>query len=763
MNRWLYGCWLLLLYFLCPAAWGQPLLLADENREDIFPAVEVLEDPSGKLSVAEVMSANYQQQFKAIGNHQQSLGYTNSAWWVSFDVIKTGHTNWWLMLDTRNDIKVDVYIHPLSVGAEVSKLPRESGFLRPAYMPVLDNLQPYRFYVRLSNYYTPLAFHLSFNPAEQVMKDTQTRLLVLMLALGGVLSLAAYNLFLYFNFREESYLQLVVFIVALCTEMAATNGILYLLIKSEVLYKLLLPLPSLLAIVSSLGFFRGLIRSRQSVPFLDKLIVAFIRVTLFVIIFSPYLPVTSAWGSFLGLLILPLAFSATLLAIYQGYKIARSFMYALLVLTIGILPSILMGLGILPVMFYGTYMLHAGMLGFVLLLSQTQVEHTRSLRAESERAQAASQAKTDFLATMSHELRTPMNAVVGIGSLLRKTPLNTEQRDYLDKLEVSSRHMLRLIDDILDFSRIEQRGPEIAHEPFQLKPVLRDISGILQDQARHKGLSFVCDMQLDNDAWLLGDATRLSQVLLNLVGNAIKFTNVGQVRLFIQQLEDKRPNSLTVEFEVSDTGAGLSEEQLRKLFLPFVRGENEKRKQHDGFGLGLVISQQLVQAMGGDLRVKSKLGYGSRFYFVLSFVRKGADAGQCDQEPAWTLAAPAEQKHILLVDDDEINLFVARHFLEAQQWRVTQAVNGKQAVDSFSRHKKQGFDLVLMDISMPVMDGYEATRRIRELGYQLPIVALTAHAITGERERCAAAGMDDFFTKPYELHELEQMVRKWTE
>lgn len=763
MNRCLYGCWLLLLYFLCPAVWGQPLLLADEDRQAIFPAVEILEDASGKLRVADVMSANYQSRFKAAGNQEQSLGHTNSVWWVRFDVMQAGKVNWWLLIDSRNDTKTDVYVHPLLDTEGVSRLGHEDGFLQPVYMPALDNFQPYRFYVRLSNHYAPLAFHLSFNPADKVMASTHTRLLLLTLALGGVLSLAAYNLFLYFNFRDESYLQLVVFMVALCAELAAVNGIMSLLVKSEILYKLLVPLPSLLAIASSLGFFRGLISSRQSVPFLDKLIVAFIGATLLIIILSPYLPVTSAWSALLGLLVLPLAITATLLAIHRGYKIALSFMYALLLLTVGILPSILMGLGVLPVRSFGTYMLHAGILGFVLLLSQTQVEHTRLLREESERAQAASQAKTDFLATMSHELRTPMNAVVGIGSLLRKTPLNTEQQDYLDKLEMSSRHMLRLIDGILDFSRIEQRGLEIVHEPFQLETVLHDIGGILQSQAQAKGLSFMCDIRLKEECWLLGDATRLSQILLNLAGNAIKFTEEGQVRLFVTQLDDKWSGRLPVQFEVSDTGVGIAPEQLRKLFLPFSRVDSKGRKQHSGFGLGLVISQRLVQAMGGDLRVESTPGSGSRFHFVLYFSRQGDSTGLPGQEKSTQAAVSSvEQKHILLVDDDELNLFVASRFLEAQHWQVTLAENGREAVDFFEEGGDR-FDLVLMDVSMPEMDGYEATRCIRALGFQLPIVALTAHAVASVREQCEASGMDDFFTKPFELHELEHMVRKWTD
>lgn len=718
MYKYLCG-WLLLVWWLvCPAAWAAPLLL-DDTGTQLFPELSLLEDPSAQLTLTEVMAK--QAQFQPVASQQHRMGYTRSAWWLRFDVTQTGKQAWWLLLDTRNNYEVDVYAEPLDGSADVKALAREAGFLMPVFAPDFEQGQVVRFYVRLTNHFSPLAFQASLVPADQVIATTQPRLLFMIATLGGVLSLAVYNLFLYFSFRDTSYLQLFIFTVALSAQLMSQNGMLYLLVKSEVLFNLLLPLPSLLALASGVGFFRQLIRTAESVPFVDKLMAILTWMALFIIVLSPFLPVTDAWVAGFGMFVLPLAIVSTLQASRRGYRVARSFIYALLVLTVGAMPAILMAAAIIPDSVYALYTVHAGFLGFVLLLSLTQVEHTRALREANERAQAASKAKTEFLTTMSHELRTPMNAVVGIGGLMRMTPLNTEQRDYLDKLDVSSRHMLHLIDDILDFSRIEQRGLDVSRQPFQLTTVLEDVSGILRDQAQRKGLVFECSCYPSvYHGLLLGDATRLSQVLLNLAGNAIKFTDSGQVVLSVHEQENWLPEQVSLQFAVKDTGIGISAEQLRHLFQPFAQVEVESHKHYDGFGLGLVISQRLVQAMGGELQVDSVVGQGSCFYFTLLFAKQGNAPPLPEPVSAGMVAVQdSPPKHILVVDDDEINRFVARRFLESRLWQVTLAEDGQAALDILRHADRQQVDLVLMDVDMPVMDGYEATRQLRAMGLSI--------------------------------------------
>ncbi|WP_175518084.1 hybrid sensor histidine kinase/response regulator [Thiothrix caldifontis] len=746
-------------------AWAAPLVLDDYVNQVVFPDIMVLEDTSGKLRFADVLLEAHQDRFKPVSRGVHNLGHTRSTWWIRFEIEQHGTTQRILLLEAQNDYTINVFAIPLAKPAEVMVLPRVKGLMNPVYALDLSANQTQQVYVQITSYFSPLSFRLSIAPQEYTAVDNVFQVALLMLAMGGILALAAYNLFLYVGFRESSYLWLVAFIITLCSELALLNGTLYWLVYSEEWYQRLIVLPSLLTIVTALGFFRQLMHTPQLVPLLDKSIIVSIGIGLLLIVLSPVLPITSAWVAGLGIFILIMAVTTTIQVAQRGYRLARSFIYALLVLILSTLPVILMGLGIIANEFYALYFIHFGFLGFVLLLSQTQIEHTRGLREDSERAIAASQAKTEFLATMSHELRTPMNAVVGLGTLLRMTPLNTEQRDYLGKLEVSSRYMMRLIDDILDFSRIEQRGLVVASEPFSLHALLDDVAQLLQNQAQRKGITFECYTLFTEGTWVRGDATRLSQILLNLVGNAIKFTEQGRVTLAVTEQASQTVDTLSLLFEVADTGQGISVEQLKKLFQPFVQGEGNSPKS-GGFGLGLVISQRLVEAMGGTLQVESKVGEGSRFYFTLHFA-KAADntANTVGLTPPAPAATPAlsdnSSKRILLVDDDELNRFVASHLLTTMGLHVTLASDGQEALDRVETQGEQPFDLVLMDVSMPGVDGYAATRQLRAMGYQFPIIALTAHAVEGERERCEAAGMNDFFTKPFELHELEQMVSKW--
>lgn len=752
----------LLLCCWCAGAWAAPLVLHDHYDQAVFPAIEMLEDSTGKLALTDVLSPAYRDRFKPAGQGTlQNLGHTSSVWWVRFEVEQHGTISWRVLLEAQNDYSINVFAIPHGDPAKTRVLSRVVDLLWPAYELDLMANQPQQIYVQLTPHFNALSFKVSVVSQERTVTDNLFQVALLMLAMGGVLSLAAYNLFLYFSFREDSYLWLVAFIVALCGELALINGTLYWVIKSEDWYRLLAPFPGFLTIITALVFFRRLINTPQSVPFFDKIIVAIICISLVLIVSLPILSITAAWSAGLGGFVLFVTITTTLQAAKRGYRLARSFTYALFVLSISTAPVILMGLGIIANEFYGLYVVHWGFLGFVLLLSQTQVEHTRALREINERAVAASQAKTEFLAAMSHELRTPMNAVVGLSALLRMTPLNTEQQDYLDKLIVSSQHMVHLIDDILDFSRIEQRGLELADEPVQLRKVLGGVSQILQDQAQRKGIRFEYQTVLTDAACVRGDATRLSQVLLNLTSNAIKFTEQGQVTLTVTEHVSHTTGFFALLFEVTDTGQGISAAQLQKLFHPFVQGDGNSLKA-GGFGLGLVISQRLVQAMGGELQVDSQEGEGSRFYFTVHLPK--ATCHTLDLTPA-TVEAPVlpdnSPKRILLVDDDEINRFVAYRLLETKGFAVTLAADGQAALDVVRQQQSPPFDLVLMDVSMPGLDGYETTRQLRASGYQFPIIALTAHAVSGERERCEAAGMNDFFTKPFALHELEQMVSQW--
>ena len=383
-----------------------------------------------------------------------------------------------------------------------------------------------------------------------------------------------------------------------------------------------------------------------------------------------------------------------------------------------------------------------------------QVE-TELLHAK-ERADRASRAKGDFLANMSHEIRTPLNAVIGFTRLSMDTDPAPALRDYLGKIDLSARTLLGLINDVLDLSRIEADKLHPRQEPLKLAAVLERVRAMLEQQAADKGLELRIEGPEQPEGALLGDGLRLTQVLLNLAGNAVKFTDRGTVTVTVRtQAEDDR--EVRVGFAVSDTGIGIPEARRAELFEVFTQLDTSSTRNHGGSGLGLAISARLVALMGGRLEVESVEGKGSRFWFSLAFPRATEEAA-AEESPAPPLEA-LRGIRVLVAEDDPVSQLLTRDLLSRRGALVTVAATGTEAVAAAAGG---GFDLVLMDVRMPEMDGLEASRRIRSLSNGgPPIVALTANALAGERERCLAAGMDGYLTKPLEPEGLYAELCHW--
>lgn len=380
------------------------------------------------------------------------------------------------------------------------------------------------------------------------------------------------------------------------------------------------------------------------------------------------------------------------------------------------------------------------------------------------RADAVSQAKTDFLSRMSHEIRTPLNAIVGMTAIARSVADNKEKvLECLDKLGTANQHLLSLVNDILDMSRIESGKMELNPDNLSLASFLASLEGTMSSQAEAKGVFFVIENLYASDRPIMADRLRIGQVLFNIVGNAVKFTDSGgRVVLRVAPLEEKE-NSVTLHFSVTDTGIGISPEALEKIFNAFEQASCTTASRYGGTGLGLAISSRLVQMMGGSLEVVSEPGRGSSFFFTLT-VPCGKEQTACDQAALSPQSYDFSGKRLLVVEDNELNREIAQTLLEMGGFLTETAENGQEALRRFAERPSFYYDAILMDIHMPVLDGLEATKQLRTMGRpdsrSVPIIAMTANAFNEDSQKSLQIGMNGHLSKPIQPDELFRMLQR---
>lgn len=391
----------------------------------------------------------------------------------------------------------------------------------------------------------------------------------------------------------------------------------------------------------------------------------------------------------------------------------------------------------------------------------TRLENTLiELRKAQIAAEAASHAKGEFLANMSHEIRTPMNAVLGLTQLVLDGELQPAQRDMLERAHASAKALLGILNDILDYSKVEAGRLELERRPLRLDHLFSSLSHLFDAEASRKGLTLSFHRAAEVPQQLIGDELRLSQILANLISNAIKFTERGAVAVQAE-LAERGADSVTVRLTVRDTGIGLHEEEAGHLFHAFAQADSSITRRFGGTGLGLAISQKLVRLMGGEITVSSAPGQGASFSFTVVLGLAGAvDDKHAPPGPLDLTRLRLDGVSILVVEDNAFNQQVAKEFLRRRGAQVVLASHGGEAIDWVRR---QYFDAVLMDLHMPEMDGFEATRQIRALpaGREVPVIAMTAAVMAEDRRRCAELGMNDFVAKPIEPDELLRSLARW--
>ncbi len=400
-------------------------------------------------------------------------------------------------------------------------------------------------------------------------------------------------------------------------------------------------------------------------------------------------------------------------------------------------------------------------------------EQAGIMKELKDQAESANEAKSVFVSNMSHEIRTPMNAIVGLTEVMLRKEWEEEDEKYLLNIRSSGKALLKLINDLLDFSKIEAGKFEIAEDVFDIAQMMRDIQMIGMTRIGDKEVALIMDIEEHIPRLLYGDGLRIRQVILNIMNNAVKYTEKGSVTLTARQ-QKREAEKIQLYVSVKDTGQGIRKEDQKRLFDAFTQVDIKKNQGKEGTGLGLAISRQLVEMMGGELLVESEYGCGSNFYFtcwlgvsgsetVGNFAQVSAQAQEeeaQEEEEVFDFTAP--RASILLVDDNEINQEVAKALLEPFEMHIDLASDGQQALDLV---QKGSYDLVFMDHFMPVMDGVEAVKRIRSLSGEqyrkLPVIALTADAVQGVQEEFLAAGMNDFASKPIEMQDISRVLRRW--
>ena len=742
------------------------LQLTDEAEKiSAIPYISSFEDPSRRLTLDQVSSPKYQAKFKVRTRNIVNFGRTNSAIWIHFTFKNNSWKKWYMVMDALLGDELDLYIFPSYLGvkprATLRYAERLASYRVPAWGLDLPSGEQFDVYIRATNGKAILNIPVDFLPADAMVRKTSTDYMLNTAIYISMLVFALYNLFLYFTFKHYSYLTLLAFIIAIVGLYHRANPVFepfYFLSNTNSHFY---TTPVLVAFGSFILFSRQILRTRLHLPKTDDFLKKAGLISMFLIPIIGFIPndfiIPSGMGvpAIIGLIIVPVLVYASYKMSVRKELLAKYYFISFLV--VAILGSIHSLKQFIDPQEWNTHQdipMAVMTVFFTFMLSYIQTKRTRHFRDRMLKAKAENKSKSEFLSSMSHELRTPMHSIIAIATLLKLEKLTDKQNDYVSKLEVSARYMMKLIGDILNLEKIRSKKYHKRKEPFTLDRIIKSVSNIVEKQASQKDICFTVKPDKVFDETLIGDTTRLTQILINLIGNGIKYTNHGKVTLSIthQLLGQHR---CKIKFSIEDTGIGIPKERHPHLFEAF----NQIDQYYEGFGLGLIISHNLVETLGGKLEFYSEEDKGSCFYFSLSFDIQPSESNSALEKISAETMLPKGVR-ILLVDDCEMNRFIGRELVQSIGGNVALASDGKNAILQFQQYD---FDLVLMDISMPEMDGFEVTQWIRENGQHpnIPIIALTAHATPTIEEKCKHAGMSDYLAKPFDREAIYRVIRKW--
>jgi len=769
---------------IAPRGWERSLpvsILTDDTRFlEPGKTQEVFEDPGKNLTIHDVRLAKFQH----VNSRFASAGISASAWWIRFRFENRSDMEDWLLQESFpliEDLQVFVVSDDRVVNSWVTgiRFPYSQRFLDHRtflFRTGFEKNKTYTIYARFVTQpslnmplilWRPEAF-ASFASKEDILMG---------IFFGILLVMSVYNLFLFFSVKDISYLYYTLYCISGGLFMASQLGYAYqylwpdstwLALRANAILNGLFLLFTTVFCTRFLGF-------RKNSPILFRIAAVIFFSAIAITVGSIFLPYQSIAEVRIFMTIpasVLFLFGGGMLAI-RGQRHAVLFVIAYSVFFIGALVYSLRTLAFLNFSYLATYSLQVGSAIELVIMSIALADRINLLRLEREKAEFSNRMKSEFLAIMSHEIRTPMSGVIGLTSILGKTELKEDQREILHLIQRSGGALMKIINDILDLSRLDADKVLLDESVFDLREIFTDTMDLLKPAAQEKDLGFLLELDASLPAKVKGDPARLRQVLLNLIGNALKFTETGSILIAVKRIYGR---DLRILVSISDTGIGIAPEKLEYLFEPFSQVDVSISRNYGGTGLGLAISKKLVNTMGGTIGVESRPGAGSRFFLELPFMEafesKAASAApdtevadgdvlreEIDRDGS---EIPLSQKYpqkILVAEDDYVNSMIIQKFLEELGYSTDSVTNGLQALEKAKSNK---YTIVFMDVQMPLLDGLEATKILKEtLGEQCPvIIATTANATEEDLRRCLASGMDGTLVKPFSIDSLRRILVK---
>lgn len=752
----------------------------------------VFEDVRGDASIDDIASPAVQGSFRLHDKPVLNAGYSRSVFWLRLDLEyrpeqAQGDRNWLLELAYPPLDHLELYLPDEDGSFALAQrtgdaLPFDSRQIRQNNYLFELNLEPgqaKRVYLRLESQGSIQA-PLTLWAPNAYLEQQPGRIYVLGIIYGVLLVMLVYNLFIFVSVRDTSYLYYILYIASFGLYQVSVNGagIEYFWPDSPWWANAATPFLIGAAALFGCQFARSFLHTAEHSPWVDRLLLLLMVCGVVVMLLALSVSYATALrlATYLALLFTVVIFAAGILAWLRGMRVARYFIFAWSAFLAGGIVNTLMVLGYLPNVFLTMYAsqigsaLEVGLLSLALAdrINAMKEERTRILQEAGRKLEALNQEladsnrfKDEFLATVTHELRTPMNGVIGSLELMQTVKMDVELEQYQKTAAASARDMMRMVNDILALTELQAGKLYPRHEAFSLRGLFDGLRAHYAPRAEDKGLRFTLELEDSLPDILEGDAAKLAQALGYLLDNAIKFTNEGGVTLQVGRTGNPG-NNLPLSVVVSDTGIGFAQSE-GDLYQRFHQLDGSMTRKYGGLGIGLAICRQLVDLLGGSLSHESQPGVGSRFRLNVPLTlpeQQPAPALRSQRLSSGVALRQAQQCTVLIVEDNAINQLVTRGMLLKLGYRVRTADNGAEALELL---RGETVDAVLLDCQMPVMDGFATCRAIRALPgcAELPVLAITAHSHSGDRERCLAAGMSDYLAKPVKFEELRVLLHDW--